>query len=205
MNHIAPDQMLAAIASIPSLPAVVTELLADLQDDGVDLHTLANKIALDSALTARLLQLANSSFYGLPRQVASVAEPYQATFAHPRQHGVPMVQAEQFELGLDHATVGAALATHWKFPDSIRLAIAEHHDSDRPGLDPVVMLVQLANEMSLALKHARSDQDRLRAVPCAAWQRLHLTEGDLFAAFTQADEALTLVADILFWHCPTTS
>ena len=278
MNPIAPDQVLATITSIPSLPALVTALMADLQDDEVNLHALAHKIASDSALTARLLQLANSSFYGLPRQVVSTAdavnmlglrnvrsvvvaaavmgqlplnaqsaitfdtywrhgvgtalcaqaiarqlgldadnayfagllhdigrlvlasrfsESYQATVAHHRQHGMPMVQAEQFKLGLDHTTVGAALATHWKFPESIRLAIAEHHDCDRPGLDPIVMVVQLANHMSLALAHAGNVEERLRAVPCAAWQRLHLTEDGLHAAFAQAEEALALAEDIL--------
>lgn len=61
----------------------------------------------------------------------------------------------------------------------------------------MVMVVYLANEMAHALKKARNDDERLQAIPPTSWQHLHLTEDEVCAAFTQADEALTLVGDVL--------
>lgn len=278
MRHLATEQVLAAVSALPSLPAVVSELMADLQSDGINLDVLAAKIAMDPALTARLLHLANSSFYGLPRQVDNVtdavtllglrnvrslvtaaaimgklpldagsaigfgsywrhgiatalcaqkiagvlgldpdrayvagllhdigrlvlasqfARTYRSTLEHHVCRGVPLVHAERLELGLDHAMVGSALAAHWKFPESIRLVIAEHHNSERADLDPMVGVVHLSNEMARALEHAHSDGDRLGAIPCDAWQRLGLTEFDVCTIFTQADEALALATDVL--------
>lgn len=66
------DTITHGITRLPSLPAVVMELLASLNDDNVDAATLANKIARDQALVARLLRIANSPFYGLQGRVNSV-------------------------------------------------------------------------------------------------------------------------------------
>ena len=66
--------VLKTIHSLPSLPAVVLDLLASMEQDDVDIDTLARKIALDQVLTAKTLRLANSSFYGMQRQVNTVGE-----------------------------------------------------------------------------------------------------------------------------------
>ncbi len=75
MNRLALDQVLAAVSSIPSLPAVVMDLLASLEnDDDIDIGKIQRQIALDQALSARTLRLANSSFYGMRSQVRSIAD-----------------------------------------------------------------------------------------------------------------------------------
>lgn len=125
------------------------------------------------------------------------ARTYRMTLEHHLCRDVPLVHAERLELGLDHALVGSALATHWKFPESICLVIAEHHNTDCADLDPMVGVVHLANEMARAPERAQSDGDRLGALPCDAWKRLKLTEFDVCTIFTQTDEALALVADVL--------
>lgn len=62
------------IHRLPALPVVVTQLLASLGRDDVNTDELARSMALDASITARTLQLANSSFYGMARQVASIRE-----------------------------------------------------------------------------------------------------------------------------------
>jgi putative nucleotidyltransferase with HDIG domain len=64
----------AHIRDLPSMPAVLAEVIASLSDEDVDAHALADRIALDQALTAKVLRLANSSFYGLPSRVAGVRQ-----------------------------------------------------------------------------------------------------------------------------------
>ena len=74
MNNITEEQILQRIGKIPSLPAVVMELLATMDQEEVRVETLAEKIEQDQALTAKTLRLANSSFYGMARQITTIQE-----------------------------------------------------------------------------------------------------------------------------------
>lgn len=62
------------LSSLPSLPTVVADLLRAIDDEGNSTDTLAKKLAVDQAMVARLLRVANSSFYGLQRKVISVSD-----------------------------------------------------------------------------------------------------------------------------------
>jgi putative nucleotidyltransferase with HDIG domain len=68
------DEIIKQVHDLPSLPAVVAELLATVEQDEVDLHALASKIALDQSLTAKTLRLANSSFYGMQSKVTTIQQ-----------------------------------------------------------------------------------------------------------------------------------
>lgn len=74
MNHIVLDEALRKIHNLPSLPTVVVALLASLDQDDVNIDTLVQKIAQDQALAAKTLRLANSSFYGMARQITTIQE-----------------------------------------------------------------------------------------------------------------------------------
>jgi len=74
MSQIALDEVVRRVHDLPSLPAVVAELLTSMEQDDIDLHYLAGRIALDQALTAKTLRLANSSFYGMPSKVTSIQQ-----------------------------------------------------------------------------------------------------------------------------------
>lgn len=69
---ISPEQLQQAIGRLPALPRVVHQLLQSLEKPNVDVGAVANDIAQDPALTAKTLRLANSSFYGMARQISSV-------------------------------------------------------------------------------------------------------------------------------------
>ena len=71
---IALDDVIKQVRDLPSLPAVITELLTSMDREDVDLQSLAKKITLDQALTAKTLRLANSSFYGMPSKVTTIAQ-----------------------------------------------------------------------------------------------------------------------------------
>lgn len=68
------DDIVRHIRDLPSLPAVVLELLASLEQDDVDVHALAGKITLDQSLTAKTLRLANSSFYGMQQKITTIQQ-----------------------------------------------------------------------------------------------------------------------------------
>lgn len=68
------EQIMQRVKELPPLPEVVNELIRVMHDDGLSSEHLAEKLARDPALSAKALRLANSSFYGLSRQIMSIPE-----------------------------------------------------------------------------------------------------------------------------------
>jgi HD-like signal output (HDOD) protein len=63
---------LGAMSALPSLPKTCAALNHLLRDDNAPLRDVTAIIEGDVAMAAKVLQLVNSSFFGLPRQVISV-------------------------------------------------------------------------------------------------------------------------------------
>jgi putative nucleotidyltransferase with HDIG domain len=59
---------------LPSLPAVVMELLDSIDKEDIDVSVLARKVSHDQALTAKTLRLANSSLYGLQVKMTTIQQ-----------------------------------------------------------------------------------------------------------------------------------
>jgi putative nucleotidyltransferase with HDIG domain len=74
MNRLTPEQLAAGVQDLPSLPAVVMELLSSIEQEDVDISVLAKKVSYDQALTAKTLRLANSSSYGLQVKVTTIQQ-----------------------------------------------------------------------------------------------------------------------------------
>ncbi|MFC0254394.1 HDOD domain-containing protein [Massilia consociata] len=65
MSGLPIDELLGGVDDLPSLPAVVMELLGSIEQEDTDIAVLARKVSSDPALTAKTLRLANSSAFGL--------------------------------------------------------------------------------------------------------------------------------------------
>jgi putative nucleotidyltransferase with HDIG domain len=63
--------LLPRLESLPSLPALYTEILAEIQAPNSSFRKVGDLIARDVSMTAKILQLVNSAFFGLARRVAS--------------------------------------------------------------------------------------------------------------------------------------
>ena len=72
--HIDADQIRSRVQALPMLPAAVRELMTAFRDDDVGFDDLARKIDIDPAITARILRVANSSFYGMSGSIATVGD-----------------------------------------------------------------------------------------------------------------------------------
>jgi putative nucleotidyltransferase with HDIG domain len=72
------DERLKAVVSnvktLPSVPALYDRLLALLRSPDCALQEVADVIGCDVGMTAKILQLVNSAFFGLQRRVASLSE-----------------------------------------------------------------------------------------------------------------------------------
>ncbi|MEC8917205.1 HDOD domain-containing protein [Salinicola sp. LHM] len=60
------------IHQLPSVPAVVTELIASLDNDKISIHRVSTTIHKDPNLSLKLLRSANSVRYGMGRNVATI-------------------------------------------------------------------------------------------------------------------------------------
>lgn len=67
-------ELMSRIVSLPSLPAVHMQLVASLDNPELSSRELGEIIAQDVAMSAKVLQIANSAFFGLYRYVASPTE-----------------------------------------------------------------------------------------------------------------------------------
>jgi len=61
-----------SIVRLPSLPKVVQEVMQMLSNDNVDINQLASIIEQDAVIAAKVLKMANSSFYGVTRAVKNI-------------------------------------------------------------------------------------------------------------------------------------
>jgi len=68
------DHLVQQIGSLPTLPSVIVRVNEQVANPKTSALDLARTILEDQSLTARLLRLVNSPFYGFPRRIATVTE-----------------------------------------------------------------------------------------------------------------------------------
>ncbi|WP_436717802.1 response regulator [Roseiconus lacunae] len=62
--------LISQLSSLPSLPKVYSDLVKDLESEDASIERIGKQIGSDVAMTAKVLQLVNSSFFGLPQRVS---------------------------------------------------------------------------------------------------------------------------------------
>ena len=71
---ISKSTILDKLHQLPAMPQVVQEVMSSFKDSNVGSAILAHKIELDQGLSSRVLRVANSSFYGLSREVGTIQD-----------------------------------------------------------------------------------------------------------------------------------
>ena len=69
----APKQLIENSVELTSLPAVVMQAMELLNQQRTSASDIGNVIAEDPALTARLLKIVNSAFYGFPTRIETIS------------------------------------------------------------------------------------------------------------------------------------
>jgi putative nucleotidyltransferase with HDIG domain len=262
------DDVVKNLDDLPSLPAVVMELLNSIDQEDVDISVLAKKVSYDQALTAKTLRLANSSLYGLQVKVTTIQQAitflgfqttrnlitaaavtgcfaeracagfdhkafwrhsiasaacakvlarqmrfnqdyaftagllhdigrlvlvscfpkqYEQAIAHRDEHDCLMLEAERAVLGVDHVQAGVALADHWNFSDTMRLAIAHHHDPEATGAGFLAAIIHVADAIAHALDLAQMPDGLVPPVSTVAWTALGLDETIYLQLFRETE------------------
>jgi putative nucleotidyltransferase with HDIG domain len=78
LRNLLEDESIKRIVSqtetLPSLPAVYTEVISELQSQEPSVKNIAEIISTDLAMTAKILQVVNSAFFGLLRKINNPKE-----------------------------------------------------------------------------------------------------------------------------------
>jgi HD-like signal output (HDOD) protein len=72
-NHVTPEDLVSRTANLVSLPDIYIRLKAVVDDPESSMADVADVVANDPALTARLLKIANSPYFGFPAKITTVA------------------------------------------------------------------------------------------------------------------------------------
>jgi putative nucleotidyltransferase with HDIG domain len=89
-----------------------------------------------------------------------------------------------------HGAVGAALAKHWHFPESLSQAIGNHHPPFE-GSDRITDIVHVADALAITYCAARTGKTTVIELNAAAFKRLALSDAQLRGAvrgLSQADD-----------------
>ncbi|MBC3863607.1 HDOD domain-containing protein [Undibacterium jejuense] len=73
-THAHLEAIVKHLKDLPTLPEVAQELLTELDDDESSLESISEKIAMDQAITAKVLKLANSSHFGVNSRVVTIQQ-----------------------------------------------------------------------------------------------------------------------------------
>jgi HD-like signal output (HDOD) protein len=124
------EALLAKAKALPSIPRVVSEVMTELDLEDPDVRKISQSISTDPGLTARMLNLANSAFFGLTREISNVNDAVNILgFNHVRTlvtavalsssfKTVPGVNLEQFwRYSLNAAKICKTLAKSMKLND----------------------------------------------------------------------------------------
>ncbi len=68
------QELVLNLESLPSMPTTYAKIMAQFQSTDGSIKEVGEIISQDMAMTAKLLQLVNSSYFGLVRQIASASE-----------------------------------------------------------------------------------------------------------------------------------
>ncbi len=167
-------QVVGAVGSLPSLPRTCAALLEALQNPDVPIEQVGRIIEQDVGMTAKVLQLVNSAFFGLLQEITTVraavsylgldvlkqlvlsAEIFR-TF-HPQQH-IAGFSIEGFQ---EHSRLAAAIAARLPAPKktvSAAVVAALLHDTGK-----LVLAVRLPRQFEQALQCAHREGHALYEV-----------------------------------------
>jgi putative nucleotidyltransferase with HDIG domain len=96
-------QVTEKVIGLPSLPTVVTQLINLVGDPATSARDISQLISADQALTAKILKVANSAFYGFPRKISTVQLAIVVLgFETVKNLGLSVAVLKRFQAGKAH-------------------------------------------------------------------------------------------------------
>jgi putative nucleotidyltransferase with HDIG domain len=129
-------QLISCMQRVPSMPLLYLQIVEKLQDPEIGLDVIGDIIGKDLGMTAKILKLVNSSFFGLARQISSPAEAVSQVGAEMIKSLVLSVHAfSQFETKKAGGFSIDALWQHSQKTARLAQAIARMEDCEQKLVD----------------------------------------------------------------------
>jgi len=175
------QEVLGEIEGLPSLPDTYVAITEALGDPDSDIETIARIVERDMAMCAKLLQLVNSAFFGLPRQVTDVAQ--AAKFLGLSMIRDLVLTVEVFRPPADAGTETSALLADLQSRATWTGGLARRMFSDRVAAGRA-FTAGVLHDIGLVVYATRLPE---RLQECLVWARekqrsLPDAEAELFAA-----------------------
>lgn len=203
------EELIQGLDDLPSLPAVVMELLGSIDQEDIDISVLARKVSSDQALTAKTLRLANSSAFGLVKsttiQQAMTYLGFQATrnliLAAAMTGCFPSGRCPSFDdkafwrLSIATAACARVLARHMHFNQDVAFTAGLLH-----GIGRLVLVSRYPEQYDAVLRERKRVDGDLLEVEQALLGVDHIVAGAALAEHWQFSG--TMQQAIAFHHAP---
>jgi len=132
------ERITATIGELPSSPAIVSAVMGLTSNLNADVSEISRVMATDQSLTAKVLKLSNSSFYGRSKEVSSLQESIlilgfftvrsiviaTSTRCMFEDHGPDSQQSRLWRHSLSSAIAARQIAAHIRHPNKDEIYIA---------------------------------------------------------------------------------
>jgi HD-like signal output (HDOD) protein/ActR/RegA family two-component response regulator len=207
------QDLVSQVGSLPSPSPLYLKIVSELQSASPSMRRVADVIGGDPAMTAKVLQLVNSAFFGVQRQIS---DPYQATMLL----GLKTVSVLVLSIGVfsqfEHSGQGSAgiggIMPHSANTAARARAIGLSLTSDQELVDhcsaagllhdvgKLVLASRLPNEFQEVVRRAVEEQQPFADVERAVFGSTHAEVGGyLLGLWGLTDQVVEAVA---FHHAP---
>jgi HD-like signal output (HDOD) protein len=209
-------QLVSRLDRLPSLPRLYVELVDALEDPDIPFEKVGSIIAEDIGMTAKILKLVNSAFFGLGRNIASPGEAVAylgqetikslvlsmrvfSQFDAAKLRGFSMDALWQHSLGTAAAAKTIARVEHAdpKLVDEAFVA-GMLHDTGR-----LVLVSNLTDQYCRVVQLAREKQIELHEAEQQVFNTSHAEVGGYLLGLWGLP--VPVVETITFHHCPSLS
>lgn len=209
---ISSGELVQGLDDLPSLPAVVMELLGSIDQEDIDISVLARKVSADQALTAKTLRLANSSAFGLQVKATTIQQAmtylgFQSTrnliMAAAMTGCFPSGRCPSFDdkafwrLSIATAACARVLARHMRFNQDVAFTAGLLH-----GIGRLVLVTLYPEQYDAVLRERKRLDGDLIDTERAMLGVDHLLAGAALAEHWQFSG--TMQQAIAFYHAPET-
>ncbi|WP_426114887.1 HDOD domain-containing protein [Massilia sp. PWRC2] len=115
------------------------------------------------------------------------ADAYARVIAKASEDDIELLAAERAVMGVDHVAASVILAEHWKFSDTIRLALAHHHDPATAGAGFLATIIHVANAIVHALDIVGDANEAVPPLSPVAWKAMGLSEEAYVHVFRETE------------------
>lgn len=207
-------ELLAQVNTLPSMPESYSRLCAELQSEDASVASVAQIIESDLGMTAKILQLVNSAFFGVRQHVSSVTQAVSLLGLDTTKALVLMVGV--FSRGADAAPPsGYTLSFLWRH--SMRTghfaqAIAKSQGSDKMAINDaltagilhdagvLVLAENCGREYHEIVRHAMTTQQPLSEAEFASFGCTHAQVGAYLLGIWGLPDSI--VEAVAFHHIP---